>query len=59
MIAFAAVILINLADVNVLPLSALDSGKRVFVLEEAAIRRKVYQSVQESINSAVLLFYWL
>ncbi len=55
-IGFMAAISINLAVVNALPLPALDGGQMMFVLAEAVTGRKVDQRVQESINSAALLF---
>lgn len=55
-IGFMAAISINLAVVNSLPLPALDGGQMIFVLAEAVTGRKVDQRLQESINSAALLF---
>lgn len=55
-IGFMAAISINLAVVNSLPLPALDGGQMLFVLAEAVTGRKVDQRLQESINSAALLF---
>jgi len=55
-IGFMAAISINLAVVNALPLPALDGGQMIFVLAEAVTGRKVDQRLQESINSAALLF---
>ncbi len=45
---FAALISINLAVINILPLPALDGGQLVFLIIEAIFRRPVSKRVQES-----------
>lgn len=45
---FAALISINLAVINILPLPALDGGQLVFLMIEAIFRRPVSKRVQES-----------
>ena len=54
-LAFAAAISINLGVVNAFPLPALDGGQLVFVLVEAATKRKVDQRLQEEIVGVTVL----
>lgn len=54
-VIFAAIISINLAVINALPLPALDGGQLVFVLAEAFTGRKVDQRLQENITTVAFL----
>jgi membrane-associated protease RseP (regulator of RpoE activity) len=45
---FAALISINLAVINILPLPALDGGQLVFLIIEAIFRRPVSKQIQDS-----------
>lgn len=53
---FMAALSVNLGVVNAFPIPALDGGQLLFVLFEAATKRKVNQRVQEGITGATLLF---
>jgi regulator of sigma E protease len=56
---FAALLSLNLAVINVLPLPALDGGRLFFLGVEAVIRRRVYPSLEKWANTvgiALLLF---
>ncbi len=46
-----AIISINLALINLLPIPALDGGRLLFVLIESIIRRPIKQSVTRSLNA--------
>jgi regulator of sigma E protease len=48
---FAAIISVNLAIINLLPLPALDGGRIVFVLIEAVTRRRLPAVVASSVNT--------
>lgn len=48
--SIAAIISINLAIINLLPLPALDGGRLLFVIIEAIIRRPIKPSVAATIN---------
>ena len=50
LLAFTALISINLAGVNILPLPALDGGRIVFVLIEMITRRKIPARFQNSVH---------
>lgn len=50
LLSLVALISINLAVVNLLPLPALDGGRFVFLLIELIFRRKVPQDVEATIN---------
>lgn len=55
---FVALLSLNLAVVNVLPIPALDGGRLFFILFEAVSRKKVsakYESMAHAIGLAVLL----
>jgi RIP metalloprotease RseP len=45
---FAALISINLAVINILPLPALDGGQLLFLLIEAVLRRPVNKRIQDN-----------
>lgn len=51
---FAALLSLNLAVLNVLPLPALDGGRLLFLGIEAVIRRKVYPQVEKWVHTAGL-----
>lgn len=56
---FAALLSLNLAVINILPLPALDGGRLFFLAIEAVFRRRVYPAVEKWVNTigfAVLLF---
>ncbi len=52
LLAFLAIISINLALMNILPIGALDGGQLLFVTIEAIIRRRIPDSVKLAINLA-------
>ncbi|MGE5041977.1 MAG: RIP metalloprotease RseP [Candidatus Levyibacteriota bacterium] len=55
---FVALLSINLAVLNVLPIPALDGGRLFFILIEAVIRRKVnpkYENYSHAVGLALLL----
>lgn len=49
---FAALISLNLAIINILPIPALDGGRIVFVLLESVIARKALQKVENYVHTA-------
>lgn len=51
---FAALLSLNLAVLNVLPLPALDGGRLLFLGVEAVTRRKIYPSVEKWVHTAGL-----
>lgn len=51
LLALTAVISINLALINVLPIPALDGGRLLFVLVEAVTRRRISPSFAGAINA--------
>lgn len=56
---FAALLSLNLAVINILPLPALDGGRLFFLAIEAIFRRRVYPAFEKWVNTigfAVLLF---
>lgn len=56
---FAALLSLNLAVINILPLPALDGGRLFFLAIEALIRRRIYPAFEKWVNTigfAVLLF---
>lgn len=55
-VAFAAVISINLAVVNALPIPGLDGGQLVFVLSEGLTGKKLDQKYQDRIQTFAVLF---
>jgi len=52
---FAAVINLNLAAINLLPLPALDGGTLALILLEAARGRKIHREVEQGIMSSGIL----
>ena len=50
LLSLVALISINLAVVNLLPLPALDGGKLVFLLIELIFRKKVPQKIEAAIS---------
>lgn len=55
-VAFAAVISINLAVVNALPIPGLDGGQLAFVLSEGLTGKKLDQKYQDRIQTFAVLF---
>jgi regulator of sigma E protease len=53
---FTAIISLNLAVINLLPIPALDGGRLVFVVIEAIMRRPINQSIAAKINTFGFLF---
>lgn len=51
-----AIISINLALINLIPIPALDGGRLLFVLIESVIRRPIKASVARAINAAGFVF---
>ncbi len=56
LLAFIALISVNLAIVNLLPVPILDGGSVVFLLAEAVIRRPLPMRVREALSLAGLAF---
>jgi regulator of sigma E protease len=54
-INFMAILSINLAIVNVLPLPALDGGRAVFILFEMITGRRVRPGIEQSVNTVGFL----
>lgn len=52
LLTITAVISINLALINLIPIPALDGGRLLFVLIEAVIRRPIKPSVARTVNTA-------
>lgn len=55
-LSIIAVISINLALINLVPVPALDGGRLLFVLIESVIRRPIKPSVAQSINTIGFVF---
>jgi regulator of sigma E protease len=51
---FAALLSLNLAVINVLPLPALDGGRLFFLAIEAVTRKKVYPKIEKVVHTAGL-----
>lgn len=51
LLALAAFISLNLAIINILPIPALDGGRLVFVIYEAATRRRVSTALSQMLNT--------
>jgi regulator of sigma E protease len=51
LLMFVAILSINLAVFNILPIPALDGGRIVFVLYEILTRKKINQNFQNYSNS--------
>lgn len=51
-----AIISINLALINLIPIPALDGGRLLFVLIESVIRRPIKASVARALNAAGFIF---
>ena len=56
LIAFTAMISVNLGVMNLLPIPALDGGRILFVLYEAIFRKPVNKKVAMNIQIAGVLF---
>ena len=52
LISLTAIISINLALINLLPVPALDGGRLLFVIIEAIIRRPIHKKVAVAVNTA-------
>jgi regulator of sigma E protease len=48
---FAAVLSINLAIVNLLPIPALDGGRAVFLMVEGITRKRVKPEIEQRVNT--------
>ena len=51
LLAFMAMLSVNIGIMNLLPIPALDGGRIVFVLVEAITRKKVNKKVESIINT--------
>jgi len=51
LLSIVAIISINLALINLIPIPALDGGRLLFVLIEAVIRRPIKPAVAQTVNS--------
>ncbi|OGG92796.1 hypothetical protein A2609_03315 [Candidatus Kaiserbacteria bacterium RIFOXYD1_FULL_47_14] len=51
-----AIISINLALINLIPIPALDGGRLLFVIIESIIRRPIKASIAQSVNAVGFLF---
>ncbi|MDE1919800.1 MAG: site-2 protease family protein [Patescibacteria group bacterium] len=56
LLSIMAIISINLALINLLPVPALDGGRLLFVIIESVIRRPIKRSIAHSINMAGFAF---
>jgi regulator of sigma E protease len=56
LLSIMAIISINLALINLIPVPALDGGRLLFVLIESAIRRPIKASISRSINMVGFVF---
>ena len=56
LLSIMAIISINLALINLIPIPALDGGRLLFVLIESIIRRPIKASVAHSINAVGFVF---
>lgn len=59
LLSLSAIISINLALINVLPLPALDGGRLLFVIIEGIIRRPVHPRISQAVNMAGFAFLLL
>jgi len=56
LLEFVAILSVNLAVFNVLPIPALDGGRLVFVVWELVSRRRVSQNVEQKVNAWGMAF---
>ncbi len=56
LLSLMAIISINLALINLIPVPALDGGRLLFVLVEGALRRPLKPSVMQALNSVSFAF---
>ncbi len=56
LLALMAIISINLAIINLIPVPALDGGRLLFVLIEAALRRPIAPAIVKAVNGIGFLF---
>jgi len=56
LLSIVAIISINLALINLIPVPALDGGRLLFVLIESVIRRPIKASISQSINMVGFVF---
>jgi len=59
LLSIMAIISINLALINLIPIPALDGGRLLFVIIESVTRRPIKQSVAQTINSIGFVFLLL
>lgn len=52
LLSLVAVISVNLALINIIPVPALDGGRLLFVIIEAVIRRPIKRGVAQAVNTA-------
>ncbi len=56
LLSIVAIISINLAIINLIPIPALDGGRLLFVIIESVIRRPIKPSVAQAVNSIGFVF---
>ena len=56
LLSIMAVISINLAIINIIPIPALDGGRLLFVIIESVIRRPIKASLANSVNMVGFAF---
>jgi len=56
LLSIVAIISINLALINLIPIPALDGGRLLFVIIESIIRRPIKASIAQSVNAVGFLF---
>jgi regulator of sigma E protease len=56
LLSITAIISINLALINLIPIPALDGGRLLFVIIESIIRRPIRASVSQAVNALGFLF---
>ncbi|MFA7302628.1 MAG: M50 family metallopeptidase [Candidatus Paceibacterota bacterium] len=59
LLSIMAIISINLALINLIPIPALDGGRLLFVIIESVIRRPIKPSVAQAVNSIGFVFLLL
>ncbi|MBO5712276.1 MAG: site-2 protease family protein, partial [Acholeplasmatales bacterium] len=59
LLAFAALLSVNIGVMNLLPIPALDGGRLVFLLYELITRRKPSKKVENTINNVFFILLML
>ena len=59
LLAFAALLSVNIGVMNLLPIPALDGGRLIFLLVEAITRKKPSKKVEATINNIFFILLML